>query len=186
MGWQWELPTQKCNLFTQQRSTSGSVCVSFLFHQLLQIAVGLLDALAEHLGIELGTEERGMCVVALVVLGGLLLAACLFDMQLYQAVELALGGGLHEFIGGDIILTIPYGWQKKYDSSNVEIKDNMSRDVDPAILNELLTLEEFRKAYDENFPQEQFQYYGAFKATINQFLNGYDGLLQLLRKYMVK
>ena len=62
----------------------------------------------------------------------------------------------------------------------------MSRDVDPAILNELLTLEEFRKAYDENFPQEQFQYYGAFKATINQFLNGYDGLLQLLRKYMVK
>ena len=91
-----------------------------------------------------------------------------------------------EFIGGDIILTIPYGWQKKYDSSNVEIKDNMSRDVDPAILNELLTLEEFRKAYDENFPQEQFQYYGAFKATINQFLNGYDGLLQLLRKYMVK
>ena len=50
---------------------------AFLFHQLLQVAVGLLDALAEHLGIELGTEERGVCVVALVVLGGLLLAACL-------------------------------------------------------------------------------------------------------------
>ena len=91
-----------------------------------------------------------------------------------------------EFLGGDIILTIPYGWQKKYDSSTVEMNDNMSKDVDESIINELLTLEEFRKAYDEHFPVEQFQYYGAFKATINQFLNGYDGLVQLLRKYMVK
>ena len=40
--------------FYSQRSISGQIC---LFHQLLQIAVGLLDALAEHLGIELGTEE---------------------------------------------------------------------------------------------------------------------------------
>ncbi len=91
-----------------------------------------------------------------------------------------------EFIGGDIILTIPYKWQKKYNGCDVEIKDNMSAPVDEKIIRELSKHEEFVKAYDENFPIEEFQYYGAFKATINQFLNGYDSLVQLLRKYMVK
>ena len=91
-----------------------------------------------------------------------------------------------EFIGGDVVLTITYGWQKKYNGSNVEIVEHMSEDVDPKILAELLALDEFVKAYDENLPMEDFQNYGAFKATINQFLNGYDSLVQLIRKYVVK
>ena len=91
-----------------------------------------------------------------------------------------------DFIGGDVILTIPYAWQRKYNASAVEVKNNMDSDVDEAVLNELLTLEEFRKAYDENLKPEDFQHYGAFLATINQFLNGYDSLVALVRPYMVK
>ena len=91
-----------------------------------------------------------------------------------------------DFIGGDVILTIPYAWQRKYNGSSVEIKNNMDTPVDEKVLNELLSLEEFTKAYDENFAPEQFQHYGAFLATINQFLNGYDSLVQLVRPYMVK
>ena len=74
------------------------MCVSFLFHQLLQITVGLLDALAEHLGIELGTEERGMCMVALVVLGGLLLAACL-AVEVVGCEIMHIHEGYTEFVG---------------------------------------------------------------------------------------
>ena len=91
-----------------------------------------------------------------------------------------------EFIGGDIILTIPYKWQRKYNGADVQITDHMSIPVDEKIINELLKHEEFRKAYDEDFAPEEFQYYGAFKATIEQFLGGYDSLVQLVRKYMVK
>ena len=91
-----------------------------------------------------------------------------------------------DLIGGDLILTVPYSWQRKYNGLNVEVKDYMSTPVDEKILNELLTLKEFQLAYDENLAPEDFQYYGAFKATIYQFLNGYDSLIQLLRKYMVK
>ena len=91
-----------------------------------------------------------------------------------------------EFIGGDLILTIPYKWQRKYNGADIEVKDNMSTPVDPKIISELMKHEEFVKAYDENFPAEEFQDYGAFKATINQFLNGYDSLVQLIRKYVVK
>ena len=90
-----------------------------------------------------------------------------------------------DFIGGDLILTIPYKWQRKYNTSTVEVKNNMDTPVDQKVLDELLTHEEFVKAYDENFPIEQFQHYGAFLATMNQFLGGYDSLIQLVRNYMV-
>jgi len=90
-----------------------------------------------------------------------------------------------DFIGGDLILTIPYKWQKKYNTSAVEIKNNIDAPVDQKIIDELLTHEEFVKAYDENFPIEQFQHYGAFLATMYQFLGGYDSLIQLVRNYMV-
>ena len=33
---------------------------------------------------------------------------------------------------------------------------------------------------------EEFEHYGAFLATMNQFLGGYDSLVQLIRTYMVK
>jgi len=92
-----------------------------------------------------------------------------------------------QFIGGDIILTIPYGWQRKYNNANVEIKSNIDTPVDEKLLNELLTLDEFKKAYlPDGLKPEEFQHYGAFLATMNQFLNGYDSLVALLRKYMVK
>ncbi|MBQ1505428.1 MAG: transaldolase [Erysipelotrichales bacterium] len=92
-----------------------------------------------------------------------------------------------EFIGGDLILTIPYKWQRKYNAADVEVKNNMDTPVDEKLLNELLTLEEFRKAYfPKGLQPEEFEHYGAFLATINQFLNGYDSLVQLIRKYMVK
>ena len=90
-----------------------------------------------------------------------------------------------DFIGGDLILTIPYKWQKKYNTSAVEIKNNIDTPVDQKIIDELLTHEEFVKAYDENVPIEQFQHYGAFLATMYQFLGGYDSLIQLVRNYMV-
>ena len=32
---------------------------------------------------------------------------------------------------------------------------------------------------------EEFQHYGAFLRTINQFLGSYAGLVELVRKYMI-
>ena len=92
-----------------------------------------------------------------------------------------------EFIGGDVILTITNDWQLKYNTSNIEVKNNMDTPVDEKILNELLELEEFRKAYyPDGMKPEEFEHYGAFLATMNQFLGGYDSLVNLIRTYMVK
>ena len=69
--------------------------------------------------------------------------------------------------------------------TGIAVDKGYIRNVDQKVLDELLTHEEFVKAYDENFPPEQFQHYGAFLATMYQFLGGYDSLIQLVRNYMV-
>lgn len=92
-----------------------------------------------------------------------------------------------EFIGADMVLTIPYEWQVKYNQSAYEIKDYSAQPVAPSMLKKLQMLPEFQKAYDENGLQpEEFQQYGAFVITMQQFLAGYDDLCRLIRGYMVK
>lgn len=91
-----------------------------------------------------------------------------------------------EFIGGDIVLTITKDWQEKYNASDVEVKNNIDKPVNQNLLNELLKLDEFKKAYfEDGLSMEEFEHYGAFLATMNQFLNGYDDLVKLIRSYMI-
>ena len=55
------------------------------------------------------------------------------------------------------------------------------------LLDELMKLDEFKKAYfEEGLKPEAFEHYGAFLATMNQFLGGYDDLVRLIRSYMIK
>lgn len=92
-----------------------------------------------------------------------------------------------EFIGGDVVLTITSDWQRKYNTSTVVVEEHMSCEVEPTIVNELLQVEEFKKAYDEDGLRiEEFDHYGALLVTMNQFLAGYDELIRLLRGYMIK
>ena len=93
----------------------------------------------------------------------------------------------NQFIGGDLILTIPYGWQLKYNASEYEIKETINDEVNPEYLEKLKKLPEFNKAYDvDGLKPEEFEHYGAFLATISGFLKGYDELVSIIRSYMVK
>jgi transaldolase len=54
-----------------------------------------------------------------------------------------------EFVGGDITLTIPYEWQKKFNDADIKVTPRMDIPVDPNILKDLYTkIPDFRKAYD--------------------------------------
>ena len=91
------------------------------------------------------------------------------------------------FIGGNIVLTITSDWQRKYNGSDVEIKNNIDTPVEPKLMEELMKLDEFKKAYlEDGLKPEEFEHYGAFLATMNQFLGGYDDLVRLIRSYMIK
>ena len=91
-----------------------------------------------------------------------------------------------DFIGGDIVMTITYDWQKKFNGSDIEIKSNIDKEVDEKYMNQLMQLDEFKKAYlPDGLKPEEFEHYGAFLDTMKQFLGGYDSLVQLIRTYMV-
>lgn len=92
-----------------------------------------------------------------------------------------------EFIGGDVVLTIPYKWQKRFNASDVEVLPRIDNPVEPEIIEELRRkFPDFVRAYDENgLEPEEFTAYGASARTLRQFLTGYAEFLETIRDFMV-
>ena len=91
-----------------------------------------------------------------------------------------------EFVGGDVVLTIPYKWQKRFNASGIDPIPRMDAPVDAKILDSLLTLADFRRAYEPDGMQpKEFDKYGSTRRTLNQFLSGYAELLTIIRGFMV-
>lgn len=92
-----------------------------------------------------------------------------------------------QFIGGDLVLTIPYYYQKLFNQSDYEIKETINDNTGDIHLKQLLKLEEFIKAYyEEGLKMTDFDHYGAFKITLEGFLKGYDELVSIIRTRMLK
>lgn len=90
----------------------------------------------------------------------------------------------YEFIGGDVSMTIPSAYLKMFDNSDVEIRANMDNPVPAQHLEELLKLKQFHLAYDvDGMAPEEFEYYGAFIATLEGFFKGYETLVGMIRPY---
>lgn len=92
-----------------------------------------------------------------------------------------------EFIGGDLILTIPYEWQLLFNDCDVQVQKRMDTPVDPKIIDSLYThFEEFRKAYDEDgMKPEEFDSYGATVRTLRGFIDSYHDLQSVIRDFML-
>ncbi len=90
-----------------------------------------------------------------------------------------------EFIGGDMIMTIPYKYQKMFNESDVEVVSRIDDEVDPAYIAELRKIPDFVKGYD-GMDVTEFDTYGPVNKTLEQFAAGYDDLVKILRKFMIK
>ncbi len=92
-----------------------------------------------------------------------------------------------ELIGGNIIHTIPYKWQVRYNSSDVEIKDTVNEEEDPAMIEELSRkFEDFKKAYEPyGIKIEDFDAFGATARTMRGFIGGYNQLVDIIRDLMI-
>ncbi len=118
-------------------------------------------------------------------------AYSIFKERGYRARLLAAAYRNHyhwsEFIGGDVILTIPYKWQKRFNNSDIEVKPRMNNPVDPKIVEELLDkFEDFRRAYEpEGMTPEEFDSYGSTARTLRSFIQGYESLLGTIRDFMI-
>jgi transaldolase len=93
-----------------------------------------------------------------------------------------------EFIGGDLALSMPCDWAKRFNASDVAVIDRMAAPVAGEIVDDLYThLPEFRKAYDaDGLTVAEFDTYGATVRTLRGFIGSYHELIALIReKFML-
>jgi len=91
-----------------------------------------------------------------------------------------------ELQGGDLVVSPPFAWQELIESNRIPVADRISVPVDAPVLSELLTLDEFRRAYEvDGMAPEEFESYGAARATLRQFLEADAKLDALVRDVLV-
>jgi transaldolase len=92
-----------------------------------------------------------------------------------------------EFIGGELIVSMPYEWQLKANASDIEVKERMSNPVDPKFIETMYEkIPDFRRAYDENgMTVEEFDDYGATVRTLRGFIASAHDLMADVRDIML-
>lgn len=77
-----------------------------------------------------------------------------------------------EFIGGDVVISPPCVWQKRYNESDIEIINRISTPVEPRIVETLLDkFPDFARAYNENgLTTAEFDSFGSTRRTLRQFI----------------
>ena len=54
-----------------------------------------------------------------------------------------------ELIGGDIVMTIPYAWQRQFNSSDIEVVPRIDNPIPDGVVDQLYDhFPDFRRAYD--------------------------------------
>ncbi|MCK5127563.1 MAG: transaldolase family protein, partial [candidate division Zixibacteria bacterium] len=92
-----------------------------------------------------------------------------------------------QFIGGGVVLSMPYKWWNRFNASDVEVIETMDEPVNKEVIDQLYDkFEDFRKAYDEDGMNPQdFEFFGASVHTLKQFINSYNELLEMVRERML-
>jgi transaldolase len=84
-----------------------------------------------------------------------------------------------ELIGGDVVITLPASWQRRFNASEVEVRPRIDDPVDPRILDELQTrLPDFGRAYEpDGLTVDEFDDFGPTARTLRAFIGSYHELL---------
>lgn len=85
-----------------------------------------------------------------------------------------------EFVGGDVVITMPSSWQRKFNASSVEVRERMDDPVPSAYVDELLgRFPDFRRAYEPNgLAIEEFDSFPPTVRTLRAFITSYHDLLE--------
>ncbi len=92
-----------------------------------------------------------------------------------------------EFVGGDVVLTIPHHWQVLFNESGIPVEPRINTPVDPAIIQTLQAhFPDFRRAYEPNgLSLAEFDTYGASVRTLRAFIASFHDLVALIRDFML-
>jgi transaldolase len=91
-----------------------------------------------------------------------------------------------EVIGGDVVLTLPSSWQRRFNASSVEVRPRMDDPIEPRVLDALLGMEQFRLAYEPAaLRHEDFDTYGPTARTLRAFVASYHDLLHAVSDALI-
>ena len=96
-------------------------------------------------------------------------------------------GHCFEMVGGDVILSMPYEWARKFNDSPAPDLENYRKPVRPEIVEALYNaFPDFRRAYDENgMSPEEFDGYGATVRTLRSFTEAVHDVMAIVRDFML-
>ena len=89
-------------------------------------------------------------------------------------------------IGGDIVLTIPYAWQRRFNASDVTVRPRFDEPVPEHALEELRRVPDFVRAYEpDGMSVDEFDDYAATRRTLRGFIGSLDALVATIRDFML-
>ena len=92
-----------------------------------------------------------------------------------------------ELIGGDVVLTLPAVWQRRFNGSSIEVRPRMDDPIDPAVLDELQRrFPDFVRAYEpDGLAPAEFDDFGPSARTLRAFVASYHEVLHQLGDALV-
>jgi transaldolase len=92
-----------------------------------------------------------------------------------------------ELIGGDVIITMPSSWQKRFNASGLEVRSRIDEPVDPVLIDELrLRFPDFERAWEpDGLRVDEFETFAPSARTLRTFIGSYHELLHLVNDAML-
>lgn len=92
-----------------------------------------------------------------------------------------------ELIGGDVVISPPYSWQVRFNTSDIEVRSRIDQPVAAEIVDELSRkFVDFRRAYTEGgIAVEEFDSFAPTRRTLRQFIAACHDLDGLVRDVMI-
>jgi transaldolase len=84
-----------------------------------------------------------------------------------------------EFVGGDVVITLPGAWQRKFNASSVKVRERIDDPVDPEYIAQLsAAFPDFVKAYEPSAMSiDEFDSFAPTVRTLRAFIASYHELL---------
>jgi transaldolase len=92
-----------------------------------------------------------------------------------------------EFIGGEVVISPPYTWQKRFNASQIAVTPRIDQEVPSQIVEGLTkNFADFRRAYTEDgLSIAEFDSFGPTRRTLRQFIAACSDLNAIVRDVLL-
>jgi transaldolase len=91
-----------------------------------------------------------------------------------------------ELIGGDVVISPPHAWQKRFNACDVAVEPRIDTPIAPAILSALEKFADYRRASTEGgLSREEFDLFPPTRRTLRQFIAACHELDGQIRELML-